>query len=134
MSTTAFSSNTRSRVTSTLPPNVAGSLPPPHGLTSAQMRELEAELRRELGALDRRLVSEQQHQASEMHLVDVHDAAAAIHRTNDAVVRRDVVATALARIASGEYGACSLCGAPIPYGRLFVMPESTHCLGCGGRA
>jgi RNA polymerase-binding transcription factor DksA len=44
------------------------------------------------------------------------------------------VAAALTRLDAGEYGACMRCGEPIPYGRLLVMPEATHCLRCSGRA
>ena len=44
MSTTAVSTETRSRVTSTPLPTATSSLPPPLHLTDAQMRELESEL------------------------------------------------------------------------------------------
>jgi len=108
-------------------------VPPPSHLTAAQQRELEAELRRELVALERRIVSERQAESGEMHVTAAHDVSAAMRGTSDTIVRRDVVASALARLASGAYGACSRCGEPIPYGRLLVMPEATHCLGCSGR-
>jgi RNA polymerase-binding transcription factor DksA len=103
-------------------------------LTLAQLRELEFELRRELAALERRLDSERQTELAETHVVAAHDAAAANSRASDIIVRRDVVASALARLASGGYGTCSHCGEPIPYGRLLVMPEATHCLRCSVRS
>jgi RNA polymerase-binding transcription factor DksA len=133
MSTTAISIRTRSRVTGTPPPNVSSVPPSPH-LTRAQERELEAELRRELAALERRLNGERQDEAVETHVVATHDAVEAARRSSDTIVRRDVIASALARLASNTYGACARCGEPIPYGRLLVMPEATHCLRCSSRA
>ena len=134
MSTTAVSTTTRSRVTSTPPPTATGSLPPPRHLTAAQVRELESELHRDLAALERRLVGELQAESIGTHVVALHDGATTSGRSSDTVVRRDVVAAALERLAAGEYGLCTRCGEPIPYGRLLVMPEATHCLGCSVRA
>lgn len=37
---------------------------------------------------------------------------------------------ALRRLDDGSYGRCSVCDAPIPYGRLLVMPEARGCAGC----
>jgi DnaK suppressor protein len=133
MSTRVMARKTTARVTSTPPRNVTSSVPPPHHLTTTQMRELESELRRELAALERRLVNERVDDSAETSGFATTDAAAANRRTSDTLVRRDSVAEALARLSSDSYGACSRCGDPIPYGRLLVMPEATHCLGCGGR-
>lgn len=41
---------------------------------------------------------------------------------------------ALERLRDGSYGQCVYCGNPIPAGRLLVIPETTHCLGCGNAA
>jgi DnaK suppressor protein len=38
---------------------------------------------------------------------------------------------ALERMERGEYGRCLTCGAEIPFGRLFVVPESPACAECG---
>jgi DnaK suppressor protein len=111
---------------------VSSTPPLPH-LTAAQRRELESDLRRELAALDRRLESERQADSTELHAVDANDVAVALRGASDTAVRRDLVASALARIASGSYGECSHCGEPIAYGRLVVMPETSHCLMCSGR-
>jgi DnaK suppressor protein len=134
MSTTAFSTRTRSRIGSSPSPNASSSVPPPSRLTAEQQRELEAELRRELTALERRLASERQSESAEPHAVSAHDVSAAIRATDDTVARRELVASALARLEAGTYGACSRCGEPIPYGRLLVMPEATHCLSCSVRS
>lgn len=37
---------------------------------------------------------------------------------------------ALRRIEEGCYGACSACGAPIPFERLTVFPETRTCAAC----
>jgi DnaK suppressor protein len=132
MSTTVASTRTRSRVDSSR--SATSSVPPPPNLTVAQKRELEAELRRELVALERRMASERQAESAETHVVAAHDVAAALRGTSDTLARHDLVADALARLASGAYGTCSRCGEPIPYGRLVVMPEATHCLRCSGRS
>jgi DnaK suppressor protein len=133
MSTTAVSPDTRLRVTSTRSPGAPRSVPPPVRLTSAQLQELEAELRRELTTLDRRLVSERQNDSAEPSSA-AGGAAVTTLRVSDTDLRRDLVAAALARLASGEYGTCGHCGDPIPFGRLLVMPEATHCLACSGRS
>jgi len=134
MTTTAISNRIRARAGSAPSPNATSSVPPPSRLTAAQQRELEAELRRELTALDRRLVSERQSEATEVRAVAAHDVSAAIRATDDTAARRDLVASALARLESGTYGTCARCGEPIPYGRLLVMPEATHCLSCSVRS
>jgi DnaK suppressor protein len=103
-------------------------------LTAAQLRELEAELRRELIALERRLASERQADAAESDAAGVHDVSIAVRGASDTALRHDLVASALARLASGTYGACSRCGDAIPFGRLLVMPEVTNCLRCSGRS
>ncbi|MEO8560801.1 MAG: TraR/DksA C4-type zinc finger protein [bacterium] len=134
MTITAVATRTRSRITGRPSPNATSSVPPPSRLTTAQQRELETELRRELVALERRLVSERHDESAEPHVVAAHDVSVAMRGTSDTVARHDVVANALARLASGAYGACSRCGEPIPYGRLVVMPEAIHCLRCSGRS
>lgn len=47
-------------------------------------------------------------------------------------VERDIDAVngALQRMHDNDYGTCATCGEPIPYGRLLVIPETTHCVGC----
>ena len=134
MAAIAISPRTRSRVTSTPEHDATSSVPPPSHLTLAQQRELESELRRELAALERRLASERQAESAEPQVVALHDAVPATRHASDIIARRDVIASALARLAAGGYGACSHCGEAIPYGRLLVMPEATNCLRCSGRS
>lgn len=42
----------------------------------------------------------------------------------------DAVTAALQRMRDDDYGTCGTCGEPMPYGRLLVIPETTHCVGC----
>lgn len=53
--------------------------------------------------------------------------------STDVEARFDSVSSALERLDDGSYGLCNECGATIPYGRLIVMPEATHCVGCHPR-
>ena len=41
---------------------------------------------------------------------------------------------ALAKLDEGTYGVCDRCGAPIPEGRLRVMPDSIFCVECAALA
>lgn len=135
MSSTTTARSTAARTNGATPADATRNLPPPR-LTPAQIRELESELRLELAALDRRLANELDDLVDDAvptpHFVDGGTSAASV-RTTDTVARHDVVAAALARLAAGEYGTCSSCGSPIPYGRLIAMPEATQCLSCRGR-
>lgn len=40
------------------------------------------------------------------------------------------IETALHRLEQGSYGTCISCGAPVPYGRLLVFPETESCAVC----
>ena len=40
---------------------------------------------------------------------------------------------ALTRVADGEYGVCSECGASIPPKRLMAIPDATRCVACQER-
>ena len=39
---------------------------------------------------------------------------------------------ALRRMEEGTYGLCVECGTPLPFGRLYVVPEAPACSSCGG--
>jgi RNA polymerase-binding transcription factor DksA len=107
-------------------------MPPPPRLTGAQLRELESELRRELAALDRRLISERAEESAESLHLATDDASAACLLPTHTAARRDAVTAALTRLGAGTYGECARCAAPIPFGRLLAMPDVTHCLSCNG--
>lgn len=40
------------------------------------------------------------------------------------------IVDALARLDDGSYGLCRICGGPIPYARLGVLPETERCRAC----
>jgi DnaK suppressor protein len=46
------------------------------------------------------------------------------------VIRLSQIRDALAKLAAGTYGACTVCGAGIPFERLFVYPEAPECAAC----
>ncbi|MCW8901755.1 MAG: TraR/DksA family transcriptional regulator [Gammaproteobacteria bacterium] len=45
-----------------------------------------------------------------------------------------MINNALKRIESGEYFVCSMCGEEIPPSRLELLPFSSHCVNCAGKA
>ncbi len=106
-----------------------------HRLTRTQLRDLEAELHAERARLERSLSD---HDGGSWTIAaDAGDSVATgavlggLQTQTDA--RYDAIVAALARIAEGNYGTCSGCQEPIPYGRLIVMPEVTHCVACPSR-
>ena len=109
-------------------------------LTRAQLRELEAELRRERARLERSLVSDASHDAlaggaatggvSEEQALGAGQALAVAFESR-AQARHAAIVDALDRLERGDYGRCARCGERIPYGRLLVMPEAVRCIACG---
>lgn len=106
-------------------------------LTRSQLQDLEAELLSERSRLERLLRS---HAAStgavdrrEDSAFDVSGlgGARAMGIATHSSVRLEAITAALARLADGTFGICAGCDERIPYGRLIVMPESTHCVTCG---
>ncbi len=66
-------------------------------------------------------------------------AEQAVQRANDDVVDRlrestsadlRAVSEALARLRTGTYGLCSVCGKQIEPARMEAMPATSHCLAC----
>ncbi|HEX6051327.1 MAG TPA: TraR/DksA C4-type zinc finger protein [Gemmatimonadaceae bacterium] len=110
-------------------------------LTRTQLRELETELRRDHERLERALQTTNGIGATAGALSSgtngtygpgSEDGAISVMVEGRTQVRYDAVVAALARLESGTYGICAACAKPIPFGRLLVMPEATHCVRCGG--
>ena len=93
-------------------------------LTPAQRRGLQSELLAERARLERSL--------SAAGDVGVGIGGLALQSRTQGSYER--VLDSLRRLEEGTYGTCASCRDPIPYGRLLVMPEATHCLGCGALA
>lgn len=49
-----------------------------------------------------------------------------------ALVERGEIEAALARADAGTYGICTVCGNPIPPGRLEARPAAATCVACAG--
>ncbi len=107
-------------------------------LTATQLRELRSETERELAWLLRSLTKQQTNRAGLSNGAG-SDAQPSDHSETERLLRDRAqsrlaaIVAALQRLDSGDYGACVSCQARIPYGRLIVMPEATHCIACGGR-
>ena len=102
-------------------------------ISSAQLREIEADIHSELARIERSL---------ELATAPVDgafprttpafgaDGELTATLTERAHARFMELTDALQRIEKGRYGVCGNCGSDIPYGRLLVVPEATHCLEC----
>jgi len=71
-------------------------------LTTAELRELKAELARASG------------------------------RFGPDDMRSHAISNAMHRIERGTYGSCTTCSSAIPFERLSVMPETAYCVRCLG--
>ena len=110
-------------------------------LTKTQLRELEAELRREHARLERALqatngadagAGEFSSGTNGTYRPGSEDGAISVMLESRTQVRYDAVVAALDRFENDSYGICAGCAKPIPFGRLLVMPEATYCVRCGG--
>jgi len=88
---------------------------------------------------DNGLKEELQESISELSSYDNHPAdlgSEVFERGKDIALKENVeiqlrkIEDALAKIASGSYGKCDICGKEIPAQRLDAVPESTMCLEC----
>lgn len=105
-------------------------------LTQSQLRDLEAELRSERARLERSVRAQEaagrQEPDGETSVYDLSNGGGiGTGLQTSTTARLEAIIAALTRIADGSYGSCSSCRAPIPYGRLLVMPETTLCVACG---
>ncbi len=62
------------------------------------------------------------------------DAAAALMLVQRAEQRLWEVDQALARVADGTFGCCTVCGSRIPIERLRVLPATATCVACSDRS
>jgi len=53
-----------------------------------------------------------------------------IRTLHDAKIRRNKLEYALRKVDKEEYGLCLECEDEIPFERLIILPEATHCIEC----
>jgi DnaK suppressor protein len=105
-------------------------------LTARQLRDLRAELLEERARLERsRMIDRDTLESpeSDSSAVTATQSVLGVAVHSRARARYDAIIDALSRLAGGSYGTCAGCSGPIPYGRLIVMPEVTHCMTCSSR-
>jgi DnaK suppressor protein len=103
----------------------------PQKLTASQLRELKFELLVERARLQRAISTAVAGALANAYAAKTEDAPQHdIVVATDVEARFDAVTAALERLEAGTYGHCNECLQLIPFGRLLVMPESTHCVGC----
>ena len=110
---------------------------PDDTLTTARIDKIRDELGCELVQLKRRLAEvwprkilaacEGQYDAAVDHVLARQRAADLYDRLQE---RRAEILGALDRMQAGSYGCCAVCGEPIPYRRLEVVPETHTCIRC----
>ena len=93
-----------------------------------------AELRGDFGGM---VAASRDSNADDEH--DPEGATIAFERSQvDALIRQaearlEEIDGALARVADGTYGVCSVCGREIPAERLAARPSATRCVACASR-
>jgi DnaK suppressor protein len=110
-------------------------------LSRDQQDELRAELERQLRRLEKSMkLSEEASRTVELdqaavgrlsRMDSLQSQSMARSLAERERVRRTLILEALQRVEAGTYGACAECGTGIAYGRLLLLPEASHCGGCG---
>jgi DnaK suppressor protein len=104
-------------------------------LTRSERREIETALTSEIARIRRApaLLDFPEESIEMSELIETEIVTGM--RAPEALLQRDAryhtLTKALRRLRDGTYGDCVYCGNPIPAGRLLVIPETEHCLGCG---
>ena len=114
------------------------SVPPP--LSVGQLTDLRTELERQLSPLEKsmqvteealRTVELDQTTVGRLSRMDSLQSQSLSKGLRDReVIRLSQIRDALAKLAAGTYGACTVCGNGIPFERLFVYPEAPECAAC----
>ena len=111
-------------------------------LTAGQKALLEAELSQRQQQLDRRLAEHLGGRTRAEHAADVltedpHEAPLREEEREMDMALSDLetrelgeISAALRRLQAGDYGACSDCGADIPFDRLKAEPWAARCVPC----
>lgn len=103
--------------------------------TAAQLHDLKFELQVERARLQRALSPYQQDVEHSHEHSGSGGGTATMNTTRmETETRYAAILAALDRMEKGTYGPCTECGDIIAFGRLLVMPEATHCVGCHPRS
>jgi DnaK suppressor protein len=110
-------------------------------LTTTQISELSSELRRQLERLVRSMrvtdaslepVKLDQTAVGRLSRMDsLRNQGMARNLQERERVKLAHIEGALRRIEEGTYGLCVACGSEMPFGRLYVVPETPTCAACG---
>ena len=52
---------------------------------------------------------------------------AALRKAEEKLLKLEIV---LSKVDEDDFGSCAKCGKQIPLGRIFLMPQSRHCVNC----
>jgi RNA polymerase-binding transcription factor DksA len=105
--------------------------------SNARLLKEREEIAAALAVVSERLATSQIESGGELSLSDQHPADAAtetMQRELDLTHQRRfeaklaLIDAALARVETGAYGTCVVCGKPIPAERLEILPETPYCV------
>ena len=111
------------------------------GPTESELAELRTELERQLAKLEKSMAVTDEAlkpveldqaavgRLSRMDSLQNQSMAKGLRERESA--RLGMIQDALKRMDAGTYGVCTVCGAAVAAGRLFVVPESETCAQCG---
>ena len=110
-------------------------------LSDNEITELRSELERELGSLVKSMaITDEALRPVQLDQTAVGRLSRMDSLQNQSLTKNlrereslklSLIQGALERMERGDYGLCESCGGQIPFGRLFVVPESPSCAGCG---
>jgi DnaK suppressor protein len=113
-------------------------------LSAAEIAELRAEMAAELERLARSVsrgaeatkpVALDQASVGRVSRADaMQNQAMSVATQGRSQARHAELAEAIDRLNKGTFGVCQRCGAPVPFGRLMVFPETRFCAACGAKA
>lgn len=108
-------------------------------MTSEEREELREQLKKELSALERSITTftelvdtEVQSDANDWFTTKDSNPSKEINELALEKARKRilVINDVLARVDREGFGICTICGKPIPFGRMKAVPATTRCLSC----
>lgn len=108
-------------------------------MTATQRKAIKEKLIVDLSALDKEIEGLQEMVkpiAPECAIDDVartdlmNEQQISIRTLHDAQIRRNKLEYALRKVDKDDYGLCLECEDEIPFERLIILPEATHCIEC----